>query len=140
MYHYKYPRPAVTVDALIYTAENNRLYILLIQRGTDPFKGKWAFPGGFIHMDELLEAACRRELKEETGLEVNEMKQFRAYDAIDRDPRQRTISVVFSAQLPEKEPVTGGDDASRARWFSVGELPELAFDHQQILDDFLSTA
>lgn len=136
MYSYKYPRPALTVDAIIYAKEKESIFVLLIQRGNEPFKNKWALPGGFVNMDELLETACRRELQEETGLKVDKMDQFKAYDAIDRDPRHRTISVVFSAEISEKQEVKGGDDAAHAKWFSFGELPELAFDHQQILEEF----
>ncbi len=137
MYSYKYPRAALTVDAIVYFVEEKTTKVLLIERGRDPFKNKWALPGGFIEMDETLEKACIRELEEETGLAVKEMKQFRAYDALDRDPRHRTISVVFSAKLDAEQKVNGSDDASNAAWFSLDELPELAFDHAQILKDFL---
>src|SRR5690554_6236073 len=109
MYSYKYPRPAMTVDAIVYAGENGLFNILLIRRGIEPFRGKWALPGGFIDMDELLEIACKRELQEETGLRVAAMKQFKTFDAIDRDPRHRTISVVYSVELPEKVSVEGGD-------------------------------
>ncbi len=138
MYTYKYPRPALTVDALVYTQVNGVNHVLLIRRGIEPFKDKWALPGGFVNMDELLEDACRRELKEETGLAVGKMKQFKTFDAIDRDPRHRTISVVFSVQLSSKKEVSGGDDAARAEWFSVNDLPELAFDHQEIIREYFS--
>ncbi len=137
MYSYKYPRAALTVDAIVYFVEEKTTKVLLIERGRDPFKNKWALPGGFIEMDETLEKACIRELEEETGLAVKEMKQFRAYDAVDRDPRHRTISVVFSAKLDAEQKVKGSDDASNAAWFSLDKLPELAFDHAQILKDFL---
>ncbi|MEN8116380.1 MAG: NUDIX hydrolase [Bacteroidota bacterium] len=136
MYKYKYPRAALTVDAIVTVKEAGTTFVLLIQRGQEPFKNKWALPGGFIDIDETLEEACIRELEEETGLVVNYMEQFRAYDAINRDPRHRTISVVYSAELKEKQDVKGGDDAARAEWFSSDELPELAFDHSQILTDF----
>jgi 8-oxo-dGTP diphosphatase len=136
MYSYKYPRPALTVDALVYVEENGTFSVLLIQRGIEPFKGKWALPGGFVNMDELLETACKRELEEETGLKVDKMTQFKTFDAINRDPRHRTISVVFSAQLPEMEKVKGNDDAASAKWFPVNSLPEMAFDHREILAEF----
>jgi 8-oxo-dGTP diphosphatase len=111
---------------------------LLIERGRDPYKGKWALPGGFIDMDEPLEVACQRELEEETGIRVGEMKQFRAYGAVDRDPRHRTISVVFYAFQEEEPLAVAGDDAAKAQWFPLDHLPEMAFDHQQIIDDFKS--
>lgn len=136
MYSYKYPRPAVTVDALVYTKENGLLSVLLIQRGTEPFKGKWALPGGFADIDELLETACKRELFEETGVRAEKMKQFKTFDAIDRDPRHRTVSVVFSAELSHKVSAKGGDDAAAAKWFNTGNLPEMAFDHMKILKEF----
>ena len=136
MYSYPYPRAALTVDAIVFVKQNNNTWVLLIERGREPFKNKWALPGGFIDMDESLEQACIRELEEETGLKVEAMQQFRTYDAIDRDPRHRTISVVHSVQLDEKVPVTGSDDANLAEWFSINELPALAFDHAQILNDF----
>ncbi len=136
MYSYKYPRAALTVDAIVYVKETSTINVLLIQRGQEPFKNKWALPGGFVDMDETLEQACIRELEEETGLKVEAMNQFRAYDAINRDPRHRTISVVFSCKLIEKQKVTGSDDAANAEWFPLNELPDLAFDHDQILCDF----
>ncbi len=136
MYTYKYPRAALTTDAIVYVEEKDSTFVLLIQRGNEPYKNKWALPGGFIEMDETLEQACIRELEEETGLKVEQMKQFRTYDAIDRDPRHRTISVVHSVVLKEKQPVNGSDDAAQAAWFSVDLLPELAFDHGQILKEF----
>ncbi|WP_297086153.1 NUDIX hydrolase [uncultured Draconibacterium sp.] len=138
MYTYTYPRAALTVDAIVFVKKQNSVSVLLIERGREPFKNKWALPGGFIDMDETLEASCIRELKEETGLELDAMKQFRAYDAINRDPRHRTISVVFAAQLSKEQAVVGSDDAAQARWFSINELPELAFDHAQILADYFA--
>ncbi len=137
MYSYKYPRPALTVDALVYTLENNTLYVLLIRRGIEPFLDKWALPGGFVNMNELLETACKRELKEETGLETEKMQQFKVFDAIERDPRHRTISIVFSAMLDERKEVKGGDDAAHAEWFPVNSLPEMAFDHREIIEQFI---
>lgn len=133
MYTYQYPRPAVTVDAILVSPQNS---VLLIERGREPFKGKWALPGGFIEMDEELETACRRELEEETGLRVGGLKQFRAYGSVNRDPRHRTISVLFYAFTDKELLAFAGDDAAKAQWFPLDQLPELAFDHQQILDEF----
>ncbi len=136
MFSYKYPRAALTVDAIVFVKENETTYVLLIERGNEPFKNKWALPGGFVDMDERLETACIRELQEETGLKVNNMQQFKVYDAINRDPRHRTISVAFSVEVEKMGKVTGGDDASCAKWFPINQLPELGFDHRHILSDF----
>jgi len=133
MFTYSYPRPAVTVDAILISKQNS---VLLIERGREPFKGKWALPGGFIDMDEELETACQRELEEETGLRVGELKQFRAFGGVNRDPRHRTISVLFYAFTEDELVACAGDDAANAQWFSLDQLPELAFDHQQILEEF----
>lgn len=133
MYSYQYPRPAVTVDAILVSPNKS---VLLIERGREPFKGQWAIPGGFIDMDEELETACQRELEEETGIRVGELKQFRAYGGVNRDPRHRTISVIFYAFTKEELIALAGDDASKAQWFQLDQLPELAFDHQQILEEF----
>jgi 8-oxo-dGTP diphosphatase len=133
MYTYQYPRPAVTVDAILISKQQS---VLLIERGREPFKGKWALPGGFIEMDESLEVACLRELEEETGIRVGELKQFKAYGAVDRDPRHRTISVLFYAFTDEELIACAGDDAAKAKWFPINELPELAFDHHLILEEF----
>lgn len=133
MYTYQYPRPAVTVDAILISKKRS---VLLIERGREPFKGKWALPGGFIEMDEELETACRRELVEETGLRVGELKQFRAFGGVNRDPRHRTISVIFYSFPEEESEPLAGDDAAKAQWFQVDKLPELAFDHLQIIEEF----
>jgi len=134
MYSYQYPRPAMTVDAIILKKESNQL--LLIQRAKDPFAGKWALPGGFVDMDELLEIACKRELKEETGLEISYLVFFTIADKIDRDPRGRTISAVYYGFAPEDATVEGRDDAAGAEWFSLDNLPELAFDHAELITSF----
>nr|MBD3621731.1 NUDIX hydrolase [Sunxiuqinia sp.] len=134
-YTYAYPRPAVTTDAIILKKETAE--ILLIRRAKDPFKDRWTLPGGFIEMDEVLEIACKRELKEETGLTVEKLEQFRVYDAVDRDPRGRTLSVIFYGFVEKDAKVTGGDDAAEAAWFRMEHLPELAFDHADIILDFL---
>ena len=136
MYTYKYPRAALTVDAIVFVKSGKETSVLLIERGREPFKNRWALPGGFIEMDETLEQACIRELEEETGLQIEKMQQFGAYDAINRDPRHRTISVVYSVELKEQKSVEGSDDAAQAKWFSLEDLPELAFDHAEILADF----
>jgi len=133
MYTYQYPRAALTVDAILISKQNS---VLLIERGREPYKGKWALPGGFIEMDEPLEVACQRELEEETGIRIGELKQFKAFGAVDRDPRHRTISVLFYAFTNDELVASAGDDAAKAQWFSIYELPELAFDHQLILDEF----
>lgn len=138
MYTYDYPRAALTVDAIVFVKEEGAISVLLIERGREPFKNKWALPGGFIEMDEILETACKRELLEETGLKVDKMTQFKTYDAIDRDPRHRTISVVYYTELSEKQQVNGGDDAALAGWFPISDLPELAFDHRQIIQEFFA--
>lgn len=131
MFQYKYPRPAVTVDAIILKQKSHEL--LLIQRKNDPFAGKWAFPGGFMEMDELLEKACQRELMEETGLFVEQLTFFCTCDAIDRDPRGRTLSCVYYSLVLDSSQVCGADDALCARWFSLDHLPELAFDHHLVI-------
>ncbi len=128
-----YPRPAVTVDAILISSKRS---VLLIERGRDPFKGTWALPGGFVDMDESLEAACKRELEEETGIQIREVKQFKAYGDVNRDPRHRTISVVFYAQTETELLPEAGDDAANARWFPLSDLPVLAFDHARILEEF----
>ena len=137
MYSYRYPRAALTVDAIVLAKSDNSYFILLIRRGAEPFKDKWALPGGFINMDETLEIACRRELEEETGIKVENLKQFRTFDAVTRDPRGRTISVVFYSYIENQVDVLGNDDAAEARWFPIKNLPELAFDHQEIISLFL---
>ena len=135
-YTYKYPRPAVTADMIVLTDEPEP-QILLIQRGDEPFKGCWAFPGGFMNMDETTEQCARRELKEETGLDIEEVQQVGAYSTVDRDPRGRTITVAYITHVPQILPVTGLDDAAEAKWWSINALPPLAFDHAQILRDAL---
>jgi 8-oxo-dGTP diphosphatase len=133
-YTYEYPRPALTVDAIIFTKEKDDIFVLLIQRDNPPFEGMWAFPGGFVDMDETLEHAAIRELEEETGIIGVVLKQFYVFDAINRDPRHRTVSVVFTGMVLSKNIYfKANDDARNVRWFNVKELPSLAFDHNEIL-------
>ena len=133
-YTYKYPRPAVTADCIVITREATP-EVLLIQRGIDPYKGRWAFPGGFMNMDETTEQCAIRELEEETGLRVSDIHQIGAYSKVDRDPRGRTITVAYLAIIDEPIAVTGQDDAAKAEWFPLSALPELAFDHADIMQD-----
>ena len=133
-YTYKYPRPAVTADCVVITNEPLPK-VLLIQRGADPFKGAWAFPGGFMNMDETTEECAIRELEEETGLKVATVHQIGAYSKVDRDPRGRTITVAYLAIIDSPEEVKGQDDAANAAWFNLTDLPHLAFDHYDIIKD-----
>ena len=133
-YSYKYPRPAVTADCVVITKEAEPK-VLLIQRGADPYKGCWAFPGGFMNMDETTEQCAIRELEEETGLKVSTVRQIGAYSKVDRDPRGRTITVAYLAIIDKPAQVTGQDDAAKAEWFPLSALPELAFDHADIMAD-----
>ena len=133
-YTYKYPRPAVTADCIVITKEAAPK-VLLIQRGDNPFKGEWAFPGGFMNMDETTEQCAIRELEEETGLKVNEVHQIGAYSKVDRDPRGRTVTVAYLAIVAAPMAVCGQDDAAKAQWFPLSALPELAFDHDEIMQD-----
>lgn len=131
-YCYKYPRPSVTTDCVVFGFDGARLSVLLVQRGAEPFKGRWAFPGGFMEMDESAEECVRRELREETGLECGRVRQFHTFTAPGRDPRGRVITVAFYA-LVRPEAVCGGDDAADARWFALDAVPPLAFDHDEVL-------
>lgn len=137
-YTYRYPRPAATTDALLICKENDEWFLLLIQRAFNPFQDFWALPGGFVDMDEDLESACARELKEETNIECDKLKQFYTFGAVDRDPRGRTISIVYWCQVNSMVTPKSGDDAANAKWFNINELPALAFDHQIIIEKFIS--
>lgn len=133
-YTYKYPRPAVTADCVVVTRETEPK-VLLIQRAIEPYKGCWAFPGGFMNMDETTEQCAIRELEEETGLKLDTMHQIGAYSKVDRDPRGRTITVAYLAIIDKPVQVNGQDDAAKAEWFPINNLPHLAFDHQEIMTD-----
>ena len=137
-YTYQYPRPALTVDCLITRIYDRHKQCLLISRKHDPYRNMWALPGGFVNIDERLVNAARRELLEETGLKVSDLEQFHVFDEPGRDPRGRTISVVFTGNINiSKSTVKASSDAKEARWFYLDELPELAFDHRDIIEQAL---
>ena len=121
---------------MVFGFDGIRLNVLLIQRGNEPYKGCWAFPGGFLNIDEDAPDGARRELMEETGLAVTNVEQLGAFATPDRDPRERVISIAYFTLMRTTD-VAGGDDADRAQWFPINKLPELAFDHQQIFEQAL---
>lgn len=134
MYQYIHPHPAVTTDIVIFTLRDKQLKVLLIKRGGDPYKGKWALPGGFVQMDEDLETSARRELAEETGISGVYLEQLYTFGAVDRDPRERVITIAYYALIPsDKIQLQAATDAEAVGWFSLNELPPLAFDHQDIV-------
>jgi 8-oxo-dGTP diphosphatase len=133
-YTYDHPHPAVTVDIVIFTIHDDDLKVLLIQRGSGPFEGMWALPGGFVGIDESLRRAAWRELKEETGVNAAFLEQLSAFGHPERDPRERVITVAYYALIPsDRLELKASTDAKAARLFSMSELPELAFDHAKIL-------
>jgi 8-oxo-dGTP diphosphatase len=132
MYTYKYPHPAVATDCVIFGFDGIKLHVLLIERGAEPYKGMWAFPGGFLQMEEDAEQGALRELKEETNLTAQYIEQFYTFSDPHRDPRERIISIAYYALVKIQE-VKGGDDAAKAQWFAIDEIPRLAFDHDRIL-------
>lgn len=135
-YTYDYPRPSVTVDCIIFGLdESTQLKVLLIQRGHEPFKDQWALPGGFVDMEEDLEAAALRELEEETSVKDVFIEQLYTFGAPKRDPRGRVITVAYYALVNLSDhPAKASSDARNVKWFEVDELPSLAFDHQQIMN------
>ena len=135
MYQYKYPRPAIAVDILLFKNISSQPQVLLIQRAENPFAGKYALPGGFINIDEPLETAAYRELKEETGLSGIPLKQLHAFGKPGRDPRGRVISVVFWGIVPDTVDSCpqAHSDAAQAGWYPLNMLPPLAFDHAEII-------
>ncbi|MBR1538004.1 MAG: NUDIX hydrolase [Bacteroidales bacterium] len=137
IYTYEYPRPSVTTDCVIFGYDvKEGLSVLLVERGLEPYKGCWAFPGGFLKMDETTDACARRELEEETSLALGEesglLSQLGCFSGVDRDPRGRVITIAYYA-LVKKAEVKGGDDARTAGWFPIRAVPSLAFDHELIL-------
>jgi len=132
---YQHPHPAVTVDCVLFGFDEGDLKLLLIQRNIEPFKGKWALPGGFVGIGEDLDTAARRELAEETGIAQLYLEQLYTFGETKRDPRERVISVAYYALLKLADhSLQAASDASEAEWFPVAELPELAFDHEKIAD------
>jgi 8-oxo-dGTP diphosphatase len=133
-YCYQYPHPAVTTDVVLFTIRHGRLQLLLIRRGGEPFKGQWALPGGFLDIEEDLEDGALRELEEETGVSGVYLEQLRTYGKPERDPRERVISVAYYALAPsERLQLQAASDAAEASWFPIGDLPTLAFDHNEII-------
>jgi 8-oxo-dGTP diphosphatase len=133
-YCYDYPRPCVTVDVVIFTVKQGDLKVLLIRRGREPFKDRWAIPGGFVEMDETLEQGAVRELEEETGVKGVFLEQLATFGDPRRDPRGRTITVAYYALVKASRlKPRAADDAAATRWFSMNALPPLAFDHDKIL-------
>jgi 8-oxo-dGTP diphosphatase len=133
-YCYDYPRPAVSVDIVLFCRADGSVQVLLIKRGRDPFKGQWAFPGGFVEKDESLEDAAYRELAEETGLSGINLDQIGAFGDPGRDPRGHTVSIAFAAVLEDRLDACAADDAAEAEWHSALDPPKLAFDHEKILN------
>ena len=124
---------SITTDAVIFSTLSNTDYVLLIQRKNDPFKDEWALPGGFLETDETFETGAKRELKEETGLDVKALKQIGVFGAIGSDPRGRTISIAFVGTISSTPKVEAADDAKNAKWWPLNNLPNLAFDHSEII-------
>jgi 8-oxo-dGTP diphosphatase len=140
IYTYAYPRPSATVDMIVIKQVESSYYILLIERKNEPFKNQWALPGGFIDINEEIETAAYRELEEETAIRDILLSQFKTYGKPGRDPRGRTISIVYSGVLKNlTQEIKAGDDAKNLNWFSLKDLPPLAFDHSSILKDYMST-
>ena len=136
-FRYKYPRALVTVDAIIID-EATKQNILLIERGNEPYKGMWAMPGGFIEMEENLEQSVIREVFEETNLRNIEFTQFRAFGDLGRDPRGRNIAIVFYGFCKDINTAKAGDDAKNIKWFNINNLPNLAFDHEKIINCYVN--
>lgn len=134
-YTYEYPRPALTVDCVVFgfDPEDADLQVMLIQRDLPPFKGRWALPGGFVHIDEELEDAARRELREETGVEDLYLEQLYTVGTLGRDPRERVVTVAYFALVKMSDhTVQAATDAADAAWFNIHDIPTLAFDHHRI--------
>jgi 8-oxo-dGTP diphosphatase len=134
-YSYQYPHPAVTTDVALFTLREQQLQLLLIKRGNEPHAGTWALPGGFLEIDEDLEECAKRELEEETGISGVYLEQLYTFGNPKRDPRERVISVTYYALIPSNRlQLKASSDAAEAAWFSLERLPELAFDHDEIIE------
>lgn len=133
-YTYEYPRPALTVDCVVFGLDDEDLKVLLIRRGVEPFAGRWALPGGFVRMEESLDDAARRELDEEAGIRPNHLEQLYTFGTPGRDPRGRVVTVAYFALVKLSDHVPhAATDARDAAWFSVWDTPKLAFDHADVL-------
>jgi 8-oxo-dGTP diphosphatase len=137
-FSYTYARPALAVDCVVFGLDEDDLKVLLIRRDLEPFQGKWALPGGFVRMDETVEEAAKRELAEETGVARIFLEQLYTFSAVDRDPRERVVSVAYYALVNLSDHrVKAATDAREAAWFAASDLPALAFDHDAIVDKAL---
>jgi 8-oxo-dGTP diphosphatase len=131
---YEFARPALTVDIVVFALDEKDLQVMLVERDLKPFAGQWALPGGFVRVDESLEEAARRELEEETGLNNIFLEQLYTFGDLNRDPRERVVTVAYYALVNfEGHDVHASTDARNAAWFAVNDLPRLAFDHEKIL-------
>ena len=138
-YTYEYPRPALTVDCVVFGFDEGDLKVLLIRRDLDPYRGKWALPGGFVRIDETLDEAARRELQEETGIDRLYLEQLYSFGDLRRDPRERVVSIAYYALVKlDDHRIRAATDAAEAAWFGVSDLPTLAFDHRNIVDTALA--
>ncbi len=134
MFQYEYPHPAVTTDIVIFTIQQEKLKVLLIRRLSEPFQNGWALPGGFVDIEEDLEQAALRELREETGISGVYLEQLYTFGKPERDPRERVITVAYYSLVPiDRLNLDAGSDARETAWFDIEDLPELAFDHRQIV-------
>ncbi len=138
-YTYEFPRPNLTVDCVVFGLDEEDLKVMLIRRNLSPFKGRWALPGGFVRMNETLDEAARRELREETGIEKVYLEQLYTFGDMDRDPRERVVTVAYYALVKlGGHKIKAATDAEKAAWFSIDDMPELAFDHQRIVQTALT--
>lgn len=135
-YVYDYPRPALTVDCVVFGWQaTQRLKVLLIQRKLPPFQGQWSLPGGFMQVEESVDAAAIRELQEEAGLSGVFLEQLYTFGSVERDPRERVVSVAYYALIDlQTHPLQAATDASDAQWFALAEVPAIGFDHGEILN------